>query len=108
MKTLTDIQLASTGRAAILRERFPVEQVILFGSKARGDDKLDSDIDLLVQTSQAMDWRQRRAVDRVLPDLQIEVGVMLNPIVIDSEEWTHGVWQALPFRKEVDRDGVLV
>jgi hypothetical protein len=40
--------------------------------------------------------------------LQLELGVMLSPAIIEAEEWEHGVSQALPLRKEVDRDGVLV
>ena len=114
MKTLTQIQLSPTDRAAIerataiLRQQFPVERVILFGSKARGEDKPDSDIELLVLTGKYLDGQQRSAVIRALFDLQLELGVMLSPVIIEAEEWEHGVSQALPLRKEVDRDGVLV
>ena len=33
--------------AEVLRKHFPVEEIILFGSKSRGDDEKHSDIDLL-------------------------------------------------------------
>ncbi len=114
MKTLTEIQLAANDRAAIeraaeiLRRQFPIDRLILFGSKARGDDQPDSDIDLLVLTREELDWRRRSAVVQALFSLQMELGVMLSPVVIEAEEWEHGVSQALPLRKEVDRDGVLV
>jgi predicted nucleotidyltransferase len=114
MKTLAEIHLADNDRAAverataILRRQFPVERVILFGSKARGDDKLDSDIDLLVLTSRPLDGRQRRAVIEALFDLQLELDVLLSPVIKEAEEWEHGMSQALPLRKEVDRDGVLL
>jgi uncharacterized protein len=114
MKTLTEIQLAPNDRAAIeraaaiLREKFPVERLILFGSKARGEDRSDSDIDLLVLTREELDRRQKSAVVYALFDLEMELGVMLSPVIIEAEEWEHGVSQALPLRKEVDRDGVLI
>lgn len=114
MKTLAQIQLAPNDRAAIeraaeiLRRRFPVERLILFGSKARGDDKSDSDIDLLVLTSEPVDWRQHDAMLHAVFGLQRELDVMLSPVIIEAQEWEHGVSQALPLRKEVDRDGVLV
>ena len=37
----------SFGSFAAIRDRGPTERVILFGSKARGDDDSESDIDLL-------------------------------------------------------------
>jgi predicted nucleotidyltransferase len=52
MKTLEQIPLLEKDRqaigeaAAILRRRFPISQLVLFGSKARGDDGAESDIDL--------------------------------------------------------------
>lgn len=114
MKTLAQIQLAGNDRTAIeraaeiLRRQFPVERVILFGSKARGDDQPDSDIDLLVLTREAVDWRQQDAMLHAIWGLQLELDVMLSPVIIEAEEWEHGVSQALPLRNEVDRDGVLV
>jgi uncharacterized protein len=114
MKTLAEIQLSANDRAAIqraaaiLRQKFPVDRLILFGSKARGDDKADSDIDLLVLTRDEVNWRQHDEMIHSVFNLQLELGVMLSPVIIPAEEWEHGVSQALPLRKEVDREGVLV
>ena len=85
MRMLDHVQLkpndrAATERAAqILRQRFPIEQVILFGSKARGEDDAESDIDLLVLTSQPLSARDRDAVVDSPFDLQLELGVVLSP-----------------------------
>jgi hypothetical protein len=54
--------LAAT--VATIRDRWPVERVILFGSKARGDDDSESDIDLLGTASAP----PKRPTD-VYPDL---------------------------------------
>ncbi len=57
MHTLDDISIKDSEKnavldaSAMLREAFPVKEVILFGSKARGDDDEESDIDLLLLTS---------------------------------------------------------
>lgn len=114
MKTLAQAQLSPNDRTAIeraaeiLRRRYPVDRIILFGSKARGDDRPDSDIDLLVLTREPLGSLQRMKVIDVLFDLQLELGVMFSPVLIAAQEWDHGVAQALPLRAEVDRDGVLV
>lgn len=114
MRGLQDIRLTPDDRAAIerasrvLREQFPVDRIILFGSKARGDDQPDSDIDLLVLTREDLDWGRRIAISHAMSDLQMELGAMVSPVVFAADEWEHGVSQALPLHDEVDRDGVLV
>ena len=45
MLTLTQIEAA----AAIVAKEFPVTKIQLFGSYARGNNKADSDVDLLVE-----------------------------------------------------------
>jgi uncharacterized protein len=55
-----------------LAERFPglVEEIILFGSKARGDAHEDSDIDLLVIIREG-DWRLKEEVEVLGYELSI-------------------------------------
>ncbi len=114
MRMLDQIQLKANDRAAveraarILRQRLPVERVILFGSKARGEDDAESDIDLLILTSRVPGSQDRDAAVDALFDLQLELGVVLSPVVIARDEWEHGLYQVLPLRQEVDRDGVLL
>ena len=112
MRTLQDIRLKENDRraieraVAILRNRFPVERVILFGSKARGDDDNESDIDLLVLTTRPITHADEDRMTEFLFQLQLDLGVMITPLVIAADEWEHGVYQAAPVRWEVERDGV--
>ena len=56
LKTFGELKLGMNEKEAIqeatriLKKQFPVEDVILFGSKARGDSDPESDIDLLLLT----------------------------------------------------------
>ena len=112
MKTLDQIVLRPNERAAIqaaaatLREHLPVSQLILFGSKARGDDDEESDIDLLVLTSRKLDWEEKEGVVDLLYPLQLEHGVCFGTLEIWDQDWYHGVYQVMPLRTEVERDGV--
>jgi predicted nucleotidyltransferase len=59
------VDLPDTGIEAMVRciaERFSPDKVILFGSRARGDSRADSDIDLLVLFPEVAD-PHRRAVE---------------------------------------------
>jgi predicted nucleotidyltransferase len=112
VRTLADIQLSDTDRAAItaaadlLRDRFPVAAVKLFGSKAIGRDDAESDIDLLVLTSRPLQWRERDAITDALFDLEMAFEVVISTLVVSEQEWLHGPYQVLAIRAEVERHGV--
>lgn len=112
MRTLAQISINERDRAAIadavrlLRSRFPVERVILFGSKARGTDDPESDIDLLVLTSRELDRGERNALIDALFDIELDHDVVISPIILALKEWEQGICRVLPIRDEIDRDGV--
>jgi predicted nucleotidyltransferase len=112
VRTLADIELREADRGAIvaaaemLRARFPVVAVMLFGSKATGRDDAESDIDLLVLTSRQLHWRERDAVTNALFDIEMDYDVVISTLVVGEQEWLHGPYQVLAIRDEVDRHGV--
>ncbi|MCP4250027.1 MAG: nucleotidyltransferase domain-containing protein [bacterium] len=112
MNTLDEISLSHKDRgavqaaAAILRERFRAERVVLFGSKARGDDDTESDIDLLVLTERPLTDAEKTRVTDALFGLQLELEVVISTLVVPTEEWQHGLYQVLPIRHEIEREGV--
>ncbi len=112
MRTLAEIELADKDRRAVaaasamLRQRFDVAEVVLFGSKARGDDRPESDIDLLVLTRGPASDELKRTMTDALFDLEIELGVVFSKLVVPIDEWNNGLYRVLPIRRAVDEDGV--
>jgi predicted nucleotidyltransferase len=112
MTTLDQLGLSPADDAAIKDARqilfsaFPVERVVLFGSKARGADDAESDIDLLVVTSRDLAWREREAVIDALYDIQLRHDVLLSPLVVSAQEWEQGLLSVLPLHREIERDGI--
>jgi len=112
MKALSDIPLAERDRqavveaAAILRRHFPVDSVILFGSKARGSDDRKSDIDLLVLTSRPLSAAERDAMIDSLFDVQLQRNVVISLLITSSQQWEAGPYRVLPIRGEIERDGI--
>lgn len=94
--------------ACLLRERFPIVNVILFGSKARGDADVHSDIDLLLISSKALHWRDEKAVVETLFDIGIQYDVIFSPIFASSEEWDHGLFKEFPIYDAITREGAVV
>lgn len=93
---------------AILRERFPVTRVVLFGSKARGDSDAESDIDLLVLTSREVSSAEKDAIVDALFDTQLARRVVLSPLIVPEAQWKSALWRVMPIHGQIEREGVLV
>ncbi|MFH1742177.1 MAG: nucleotidyltransferase domain-containing protein [bacterium] len=114
MRTIDDVTLRSNDRQAIelaaraLREQFPVEEIILFGSKARGTDDEESDFDLLVLTSREISWRESDTITTALYPIQLDCEVAISTLILSKTEWTEGPYFVLPIYDEIKRDGTAV
>lgn len=113
MKTISDIPLKDKDKRAIqkacskLKEKYDIQEMILFGSKARGDDDEDSDIDLLLLTVRPIHWKERRAIINTLFDIELTYDVLFNIIVHPISEWYTGICTVFPIYDEISKDGVL-
>ncbi len=79
----------------------------LFGSKARGDARVDSDIDVLVVVK-SEDWHISDLVYEIVTDILIEKGVSISPKVISEKIFSVQTKEGIPFIKNVIREGVTV
>jgi len=95
--------------AATLRERWGGEivEIHLFGSKARGDAKPESDVDLLVVT-QRNDWRLKDEIGRVATKILLAEGIYLSIKVLGKALYQRFVALEAPFIKNVLREGASV
>lgn len=90
-----------------LQTEFPgcVQEISIFGSKARGDARADSDLDVLVVIREG-DWRFKEALTRPGYDLAIGTEVVPSLHVYTLAEWEHLRTQASAFQEAVERDRV--
>ncbi|NBX29559.1 nucleotidyltransferase domain-containing protein [bacterium] len=94
--------------AGALTAGWPVESIILYGSKARGDDTPESDIDLLVLTSRPLTAEEIGQMRAVARQIGLRLGTWPELYIRTSDEWWRGVYQAAPIRKEIDAEGIDV
>ncbi len=114
MRSLEDLKLRKNEIAAIveatriLKERFPVKKVILFGSKARGDSEPESDIDLLLLTTNPIGWKERHQIVDALFEVEMKYDVVISIVVNTLDDWNDGICTVLPIHKEINREGVAM
>lgn len=114
MRRLKNIALKKNEYEAIetvvkdLQARYPLETVILFGSRARGGGDKSSDLDLLVVTKRALHWREEKSIVDGLFDIGMEFDVIFSPLFASHEEWEGGLFRQFPVYKEIMRDGARV
>lgn len=112
MRRLEDIALSASQKhalaeaASLLKQRFPVEEVILFGSVARGTATEDSDIDLLILTQMPPTHALRSAISDALFEVNQKYGTLLSAVVVEYQSWMVGPHSLLPLHAEVERDGI--
>ena len=92
-----------------LAEQFPglVLNFLVFGSKARGDDRPNSDLDVLVVIREG-DWRLKDAVARPSYDLAIGTDTVPSIQIYTEKEWQQLRQRQSVFRDAVLRDGVAI
>ncbi len=114
MKELKNISLpeneygAITTAVKVLKALYPLETVILFGSKSRGSSDDSSDIDLLMVTARPLHWREEKAIVDKLFEVGMEYDVIFSPLFATHEEWNGGIFLEFPVYEHIMRDGALV
>ena len=109
LKLTTEEQAWLEAYRRIVHERFPgqIEDLIVFGSKARGDARPDSDLDVLVVVREG-DWRLKDALALVGYDLAIGTDVVPSIQVYTIAEWSQLRQRQSVLLEAVERDGVSV
>jgi uncharacterized protein len=112
--TLNSTLDADTARVASVfvarvAAQYPVSSAILFGSRARGSHRPDSDADIAV----LLRGRRGKFVDTKLAmadiayDVLLETGVHIQPLPIWEDEWEHPESYSNPrLLQNINREGI--
>ena len=114
MKSIDQTKLKENERAALLElrdkflQRFTDAEIIIYGSKARGDDEKYSDIDLLILVGVLVDRNLKEEITEIMYDIELKYDVVFGIIVENRDFWNSPLANAMPLHWNIDRDGVLL
>ena len=84
----------------------PKAKIILYGSRAKGTARSDSDWDLLILLSyQKITLEIEKKVVDPLYELEFETGEVISPMVYAEQEW-NTKYSVTPFYANVNKEGI--
>ena len=97
-QALTELQRRLAGT-------FDIETLMLYGSVARGEADEESDLDVLVVTSEPLPRPIRHRITDLVFDINLHYSTNISTLVVDRAVWETGC-AVLLIREEILRDGV--
>jgi len=88
-----------------LRDR--IERIYLFGSRARGNEKPDSDYDLLIVADHP-DAKFRERIYDIVIDILLETGKLISLKIFTGKEFTKLCQAHTPFMENIQREGIRI
>lgn len=81
-------------------------EVILYGSRARGDYREDSDWDVLILTSRKLDVNEEDDLRGSIYSVELKYLQPISTMIYDKETWED--WEVMPLYRSVTKDGVRI
>ena len=83
----------------------PTAEVILYGSRSRGDEHRESDWDILILTNYPVSISREKQFRHHLFDLELEIGEPFSTFVYSKNDWNSKM-SITPFYKNVENEGI--
>lgn len=110
IKGITQLRLNEQRALCELKEkllrRFPEIEIILYGSKARGDDQEFSDIDLLLIVDSQVNRHLKEEITEIKYELELKYDVIFGIIIENRNFWKSPLANAMPLYWNIDREGI--
>ena len=105
MKLAENEKQALEALRKVLFDQYPVIDFRLFGSKARDEDRHDSDLDVMIEIPE-YDQAMVAEIDDIIFQLNIEHDVFISALYFGKDELEEGPLSEAPIYKVIQREGI--
>lgn len=91
-------------REALLK-KYPIIDFRLFGSKARGEGREDSDLDVMIEIP-SYDRATVSDIDDMIYWINLDYDVFISALIFGKDELEEGPMSEAPIYKVIQREGV--
>jgi predicted nucleotidyltransferase len=92
----------------VVAEVEPEAEIILYGSRARGDSHAESDWDFLVLVDGPVDDDRVDRIRHRLYEIEWESGQVLSSIVRNRQQWNNEPLSNTPFHSNIELEGIVL
>jgi len=86
----------------------PNATLMLYGSRARGDYREDSDWDFLVLVDEEVSARKEDQIRHALYEIEWDRQEVISCMLTSKKLWYTDLYRSTPFYKEVVRENILI
>jgi len=86
----------------------PDAEIILYGSRARKDSRVHSDWDFLVLLDGPVNDERTDKIRHRLYEIEWQSDEILCCIVRNRLQWNSPLWKNMPFRRNVEHEGIVL
>ena len=114
MKDLAQLNLKNNEKKALLElkkvllKNFTVVEIILYGSKVRGDHDRESDIDVLVILGNRVDDGIREEIFSISFKIEMKYDVIFGILIEPEEFWSSPFARSMPIHWNIKKEGIAV
>ena len=104
-----DVTRAVREFARRLADRYPIQRILLFGSRARGTSRSDSDADvaILLRGTRGQFLDTKLEMVDIAYDIFLETGLYIQPLPVWENDWHHRESYSNPrLLENIEREGI--
>jgi predicted nucleotidyltransferase len=92
----------------VIRSIEPSADIFLFGSRARQDNRNDSDWDFLILVDGLVDTTRTDRIRHQLYEIEWETGEVISSIIKSRQDWNDPKYKAVPLYINIEREGIMI
>lgn len=90
-----------------LADKVPLLELKVFGSRARGDADLSSDLDVFIEVEE-MDEKIRETIEEIVWEVGYDNYRVISPLIFTRDEIENSPLRASPILKSINEEGIRI